>query len=154
MNLSLLLSRIGIRPRIFGGFALILGFLTAVALLAVVRISEIGGTVDDLVVSADGHASMGRVHVSLLLANGAVERFIRTRSLGDRDGAAKAIESFGQIFSELETQFDRLPAIAAGRREMADSFDTYKKSFGAVAAAVDHIRNAGAKSEALAAAAS
>jgi methyl-accepting chemotaxis protein len=154
MNLSLLLSRIGIRPRIFGGFALILGFLTAVSLLAVARISEIGGTVDDLVVSADGHAAMGRVHISLLVANGAVERFIRTRSLGDRAEAAKAIDAFGQIFAELETQFDRLPTVAAGRRAMTDSFDVYKKSFGAVSATVDHIRNAGAKSEALGAIAS
>ena len=63
MNLSLLLSRIGIRPRIFGGFALVLGFLCVLALLAVLRLSEIGGTVGELVTSADGDAEIGRAHV-------------------------------------------------------------------------------------------
>ena len=87
MNLSLLLSRIGIRPRIFGGFALILGFLTVVALLAVTRLGEIGGTVGDLVSSADGDSGMAQVNAALLSANTAVEKFIRTRNLGDRDSA-------------------------------------------------------------------
>lgn len=102
MNLSLLLSRIGIRPRIFGGFALILAFLTVVALLAVTRLSEIGGTVGDLVSSADGDAGMARVHAALLSADTTVEKFIRTRNLGDRDGAVKAIDKFGQVFNQIE----------------------------------------------------
>jgi len=154
MNLSLLLSRIGIRPRIFGGFALILAFLTVVALLAVTRLSEIGGTVGDLVTSADGDAGMARVHAALLSANTAVEKFIRTRNLGDRDSAAKAIDTFGKVFDQIEAQFGRLPAIADGRGVLADSHDTYRKSFSAVAAAIDHLRNASTKSEALGASAS
>jgi methyl-accepting chemotaxis protein len=154
MNLSLLLSRIGIRPRIFGGFALILAFLTVVALLAVTRLSEIGGTVGELVTSADGDAGMARVHAALLSANTAVEKFIRTRNLGDRDSAAKAIDKFGQVFDEIEQRFGNLPAIASGRSVLADSHDTYRKSFTAVAAAVDHLRNASTKSEALGASAS
>jgi hypothetical protein len=154
MNLSLLLSRIGIRPRIFGGFALILAFLTVVALLAVSRLAEIGGTVGDLVSSADGDAGMARVHAELLSANTAVEKFIRTRNLGDRDAAAKAIDKFGQVFDEIEQRFGNLPAIAAGRGVLADSHDVYRKSFAAVAAAVDHLRNASTKADALGARAS
>jgi methyl-accepting chemotaxis protein len=154
MNLSLLLSRIGIRPRIFGGFALILAFLTVVALLAVARLSEIGGTVGDLVSSADGDAGMARVHAALLEANTAVEKFIRTRNLGDRDSAAKAIDKFGQVFDEIEQRFGSLPAIAAGRSVLADSHDVYRKSFTAVAAAVDHMRDASTKADALGARAS
>src|SRR5579871_2791196 len=127
MNLSLLLSRIGIRPRIFGGFALILAFLTVVALLAVTRLSEIGSTVGDLVTSADGDAGMARVHAALLSANGAVEKFIRTRNLGDRDTATKAIDNAAQVFGTIDQQFGSLPAIASGRSVLVEALDTYKK---------------------------
>ena len=154
MNLLRLLSRVGIRPRIFGGFALILAFLTIVALLAITQLSEIGGTVGDLVTSADGDAGMERVHAALLSANAEVERFIETRNLDDRDNAAKAIESFGRAFDKLGAQFGSLPAIAAGRDAMADSLGIYRKSFSALAGAIDHLRTAGAKSEALGASAS
>jgi methyl-accepting chemotaxis protein len=154
MNLSLLLSRIGIRPRIFGGFALILAFLTLVALLAVTRLSEIGGTVGDLVTSADGDAGMAQVHAALLTSNTAVEKFIRTRNLGDRDGAAKAIDTFGQVFDQIEAQFGNLPAIASGRSVLGEALNAYKKSFAAVAAAVDHLHNASTNSESLGASAS
>src|ERR1700722_9044360 len=102
MNLFLLLSRIGIRPRVFGGYALILGFLIALAIFAVVQVGQIGGTVGELVVSADGDAGMARVRTSLLAANGTVQRFIRTRNVADRDAAAKAIDGFGQIFDQVE----------------------------------------------------
>ncbi|MCP3473233.1 methyl-accepting chemotaxis protein [Bradyrhizobium sp. CCGUVB1N3] len=153
MTLSLLLSRIGIRPRIFGGFALILGLLTVLALLAVMRLSGIGGTVRDLVTSADGDAGMARVHAALLSTDLAVEKFIRTRNLGDRDSAAKAIDKFGQVFEQIDQQFGRLPAIAAGRGVLVEALDTYRKSFTAVAAAVDHLRNASTRSEALGASA-
>src|SRR5215831_11593986 len=121
MTLSLLLSRVGIRPRIFGGFALILGFLTVLALLAVLRLSEIGGTVGDLVTSADGDAAMARVHAALLSANGAVEKFVRTRNLGDRDAASKAIDGFGQVFDQTDQQFGRLPAVATGRNVLVEA---------------------------------
>ena len=149
MTLSLLLSRIGIRPRIFGGFALVLACLSILAVFAVTRLGEIGGTVGDLVTSADGDAGMARVHAALLSANGAVEKFIRTRNLGDRDTATKAIENFGQVFGQIDQQFGRLPAISGGRGVLVEALDTYKSSFGAVASAVDHLRAAGAKSEAL-----
>src|SRR5580692_230229 len=149
MTLSLLLSRLGIRLRIFGGFALILGLLTVVALLAVTRLSEIGGTVGDLVTSADGDAGMAQVHAALLSANIAVEKFVRTRNLGDRDSAAKAIDTFGQVFDQIDRQFGHLTAIATGRSVLAGSLDTYRKSFAAVAGAIDHLRTASVKSEAL-----
>ncbi|MGY8667656.1 methyl-accepting chemotaxis protein [Bradyrhizobium sp. UFLA05-109] len=154
MTLSVFLSRIGIRPRIFGGFTLILGFLTVLALLAVLRLSEIGGTVSHLVTSADGDGAMARVHAALLSANGAVEKFVRTRNLGDRDAAAKAIDGFGQAFDQADQQFGRLPAITAGRNVLVEALDSYRKSFATVAAAVDHLRTASAKSEALGASAS
>lgn len=153
MNLSLLLSRIGIRPRIFGGFTLVLGFLCVLALLAVMRLSEIGGTVGELVTSADGDAGMARVHAALLSSNVTVEKFIRTRNLGDRDSAMKAIDGFGQTFDHVDQQFARLPAIAAGRSALVDALGTYRKSFTAVAAAVDRLRSASTKSEALGASA-
>src|ERR1700722_14741247 len=114
MNLFLLLSRIGIRPRVFGGYALILGFLIALAAFAAVQVGRIGGTVGELVVSADGDAGMARVRTSLLLANGAVEKFIRTGTAADREAAAKAIDGFGRTFDQIDRQFAELPAIAAG----------------------------------------
>ncbi|WP_027554210.1 methyl-accepting chemotaxis protein [Bradyrhizobium sp. Cp5.3] len=153
MNSFKLLSYIGIRQRIFGGFTLILGFLLVLALLAVVRISEIGGTVGDLVTSADGDAGMSRVHAALLSANAAVEKFVRTRNLGDRDSAAKAIDRFGQTFDEIDKQFGHLPAIASGRGVLVEALDGYKKSFSGVTGAVDHLRNASTKSDALGASA-
>ncbi len=153
MNFTQLLSRIGIRPRIFGGFALVLACLGVLAFFAVTRLGEIGGTVGDLVTSADGDAGMARVHAALLSANGAVEKFIRTRNLGDRDAATKAIDGAGQVLDQIDQQFGRLPAISAGRGVLVEALDTYKKSFGALSGAVDHLRAAGTKSEALGAAA-
>jgi methyl-accepting chemotaxis protein len=149
MTPSLLLSRIGIRARIFGGFALILGFLAVLALFALLRLSEIGATVGDLVTSANGDAGMARVHESLLGANNLVEKFIRTRNLGDRQAAAKAIDDFGRIFEQVDGQFGRLPAIADGRAVLGDALAAYRTAFTAVSGAVDHLRTASAKTEAL-----
>ena len=116
--------------------------------------SEIGGTVGDLVASADGDAGMARVHAALLSANTAVEKFIRTRNLGDRDSASRRSTSSVRCSTEIEGQFGRLPAIAEGHGVLAEAHDTYRKSFTAVSAAVDHLRNASTRSEALGASAS
>ncbi|HWK45653.1 MAG TPA: methyl-accepting chemotaxis protein [Stellaceae bacterium] len=153
MNIFLLLSRIGIRPRVFGGFALVLGFLIFLSLFALSELGQVGGTVGVLVTSADGDAGMARVRTSLMAANGAVEKFIRTRNLGDRDAATKAIDEFGRTFDQIDQQFSGLPAIAAGRDVLKSVLGTYRTSFTAVSSAVDHFRVATAKTEALGAAA-
>src|SRR4051794_20545557 len=153
MNLFLLLSRIGIRARVFGGYALILGFLVALAAFAVVQVSRIGGTVGELVVSADGDAGMARVRTSLLVANGAVEKFIRTRNVADRDAATTAIDAFGSVFDQINKQFADLPAIAAGGDVLKGALANYRSSFAALAGAVDRLRTASTRTEALGAAA-
>jgi hypothetical protein len=89
MKLSLMLSSIGVRPRVFGGFALVLSFLVLLAGFAMVQVGQIGGTVNDLVTSAAGDAGMSQVRAALLGADGAVEKFIRTWNVGDKDAAAK-----------------------------------------------------------------
>jgi methyl-accepting chemotaxis protein len=153
MNLFLLLSRIGIRPRVFGGYALILGFLIALAAFAVVQVGRIGATVEELIVSAEGDAGMARVRTSLLVANDTVEKFIRTGNVADREAAAKAIDSFGRTFDQIDQQFADLPAIAAGRDVLKSALATYRSSFAVLAGAVDHLRTAGIRSEAIGAAA-
>ena len=153
MNVFLLLSRISIRPRVFGGYALILGFLVVLAAFAAVQVGRIGGTVGELVVSADGDAGMARVRTALLVANGAVEKFIRTGTAADRDAAAKAIDNFGRIFDQIDRQFADLPAIAAGGEVLKSALANYRASFAALAGAVDRQRSAGNSTEALGAAA-
>jgi methyl-accepting chemotaxis protein len=153
MNLFLLLSRIGIRPRVFGGYALILGFLIALAAFAAIQVGRIGGTVGELVVSADGDAGMARVRTSLLVANGALEKFIRTGTAADREAATKAIDGFGRTFEQIDRQFADLPAIAAGAEVLKSALANYRSSFAALAGAVDRLRSAGNSTDALGAAA-
>lgn len=153
MNLFLLLSRIGIRPRIFSGFALILGFLIFLAVFALAEIGQIGGTVDALVKSADGEAGMARVRTALLEANGAVGKFVRTRNVGDRADATKAIEGLRQTFDQVDQQFGGLPAIAAGSDVLKKALGTYRSSFSAVSDAVDRLRTSSTKTDVLGAAA-
>src|SRR3569833_2594946 len=95
MKLSSLLSWIGIRPRIFGGFALVLSFLVLLAGFATMQVERIGGTVNELVTSAAGDAGMSQVRAALLGANNAVEKFIRTWNVGDKEAAAKAVGGGG-----------------------------------------------------------
>jgi len=153
MDAILNFSRIGIRPRVLGGFGLILGFLLILAVFVVGQVGQIGGTIGELVTSADGDAGMARVHTSLLAANNAVEKFIRTRNLGDRDAATKAIEGFGQTFDQIDQRFGGLPAIAAGRDVLKAALVNYGASFTAVSGAIDRLRGATTKTEALGAAA-
>ena len=153
MDAILNFSRIGIRPRVLGGFGLILGFLLILAVFVVGQVGQIGGTIGELVTSADGDAGMARVHTSLLAANNAVEKFIRTRNLGDRDAATKAIEGFGQTFDQIDQRFGSLAAIAAGRDVLKAALVTYGASFTAVSGSIDRLRGATTKTEALGAAA-
>jgi len=102
MKLSLMMSWIGVRPRVFGGFALILSFLVLLAGFAMVQVEQIGGTVNELVTSAAGDAGMSQVRAALLGANGAVEKFIRTWNVGDKEAATKAIEGVGQLADQVE----------------------------------------------------
>jgi methyl-accepting chemotaxis protein len=147
MKLSLLLSRIGIRPRVLGGFALILSFLVLLSGFALVQVGQIGGTINELVSSADGDASMAQVRASLLGANGAVEKFIRTLNVGDKAAAAKAIDAVGGLLDQTEKQFSHLPAIASGSGVLKTTLERYRSSFAAVAGAVDRLRTASGKTE-------
>ncbi|MEN3380643.1 MAG: hypothetical protein V7608_687 [Hyphomicrobiales bacterium] len=149
MNITVTLSRLGIRPRMFGGFALILGVLLMLAFFALQQIDAIGGTAGDLVASADGDAGMSRVRVSLMATNGAVERFVRTHNQNDRDAAKRGIEAFAQAFESVDQRFGALPAIAAGKRALMDAIGQYRAGFDAVSANVDRLRNAVSKTEAL-----
>jgi hypothetical protein len=96
---------------------------------------------------------MARVRTSLLVANDTVEKFIRTGNVADREAAAKAIDSFGRTFDQIDQQFADLPAIAAGRDVLKSALATYRSSFAVLAGAVDHLRTAGIRSEAIGAAA-
>ena len=73
MKLPSILSWIGVRTRVFGGFALVLSFLVLLGGFAMVQVERIGGTVNELVTSAAGDAGMSQVRAALLSANGAVE---------------------------------------------------------------------------------
>jgi methyl-accepting chemotaxis protein len=153
MKLSLMMSWIGVRPRVFGGFALVLSFLVLLAGFAMVQVGLIGGTVNDLVNSAAGDAGMSQVRAALLGADGAVEKFIRTWNVGDKDAATKAIEGVGQLADQVDLQFGKLQAIADGLGPVKTSLGTYRSSFAAAAEAVDRLRVATTKADAHGAAA-
>ncbi|WP_456716875.1 methyl-accepting chemotaxis protein [Bradyrhizobium sp. USDA 4353] len=143
------MSWIGIRPRIFGGFALILSFLVLLGGFAMSQVGRIGGTVDELVASAAGDAGMSQVRAALLTANGAVEKFIRTWSVGDKDAAGRAIDAVGTLADEVEKQSGKLKVIADGAGSVRTELGAYRAAFGAAADAVDRLRAATNKTEAL-----
>ncbi|CCE11868.1 putative methyl-accepting chemotaxis protein [Bradyrhizobium sp. STM 3843] len=147
MKLSSLLSSIGIRPRIFGGFALVLSFLVLLAGFAVIQVERIGGTVNELVTSAAGDAAMSQVRATLLGANSAVEKFIRTWNLGDKDAAIKAIDKVGQLADQADQKFGRMAEIADGIGPVRGALESYRSSFGAAADAVDRLRAATTKTD-------
>ena len=118
MNPSSMLSWIGIRPRIFGGFALVLSFLVVLAGFAMVQVEHIGGTVNELVTSSAGDAGMSQVRAALLASNAAAEKFIRTWNVGDKDAATKAIEKVGKLAGDVQGQYGRLQIVADGIREL------------------------------------
>ena len=129
MKLSHMMSRVGVRPRVFGGFALVLSFLVLLAGFAVVQVERIGGTVNDLVTSAAGDAGMSQARAALLEANSAVEKFIRTWNVGDKDAAAKAIDGVGKLADQADRQFGKLQAIAEGIGPVKTALETYRSSF-------------------------
>ena len=153
MKLSLMMSWIGVRPRVFGGFALVLSFLVLLAGFALVQVERIGGTVNELIASAAGDAGMSQVRAALLGANGAVEKFIRTWNVGDKDAATKAIEGVGQLAVQVERQFGEQQVIADGVGPVRTALETYRSSFAAATEAVDRLRAATTKTDALGAAA-
>ncbi|WP_315792167.1 HAMP domain-containing methyl-accepting chemotaxis protein [Bradyrhizobium sp. SZCCHNRI1002] len=142
------MSLIGIRPRIFGGFALVLSFLVLLAGFAVVQVEHIGGTVNELVTSAAGDAAMSQVRAALLSANGAVEKFIRTWNVGDKDAATKAIENVSQLADQVEQRYGKLGAIAEGLGQVCAALNIYRSAFSAAADAVDRLRAATTKTDA------
>ncbi|WP_315729986.1 MULTISPECIES: HAMP domain-containing methyl-accepting chemotaxis protein [unclassified Bradyrhizobium] len=148
MKTSSIMSLIGIRPRIFGGFALVLSFLVLLAGFAVVQVEHIGGTVNELVTSAAGDAAMSQVRAALLSANGAVEKFIRTWNVGDKDAATKAIENVSQLADQVEQRYGKLGAIAEGLGQVCAALNIYRSAFSAAADAVDRLRAATTKTDA------
>jgi methyl-accepting chemotaxis protein len=153
MKLSVMLSWIGVRPRVFGGFALVLSFLVLLAGFAIVQVEQIGGTVNELVTSGAGDAGMSQVRAALLSANGAVEKFIRTWNVSDKEAATKAIEGVGKLADQVEQQFGKLRAIADGAGPVRTELETYRASFAAATQAVDRLRAATTKTDALGASA-
>jgi methyl-accepting chemotaxis protein len=155
-NMSAILNfaRFGIRARVFGGFAMLLCFLGILAVFTLQQLGQIGQTVDQLVTSADGDAGMARLQSALLSANGIVEKFIRTRNLGDRDAASKGIETFSQTFDEVDQRFSKLAVVAAEHDQLKSALDTYRASFTAMNGAIDRVRGATTKIDAIAASAS
>ncbi|MGJ5175478.1 methyl-accepting chemotaxis protein [Bradyrhizobium oligotrophicum] len=147
------MSWIGLRPRIFGGFALILSFLVLLGGFAVLQVGRIGQTVDELVTSAAGDAGMSQVRAALLSANAAVEKFIRTGNVGDKDTAGKAIDAVGRLTDQVEKQSGKLQVIGEGVGSVRNALAAYLSSFAAAADAVDRLRAATTKTEALGAAA-
>src|ERR1700761_4871789 len=125
MNSSSMLSRVGIRPRIFGGFALVLSFLVLLAGFAMVQVEDIGATVSELVTSSAGDAGVSQVRAALLAANGAVEKFIRTSNVGDKDAAAKAIDNVSKLSDQVEQQYGKLQAILEGIEPVRTALSTY-----------------------------
>ncbi|MGJ5175480.1 methyl-accepting chemotaxis protein [Bradyrhizobium oligotrophicum] len=148
MKLSSSLSWIGVRPRIFGGFALVLSFLVLLGGFAMVQVGRIGGTVDELVTSAAGDAGMSQVRAALLGANGAVEKFIRTWNIGDKDLASNAIETVSRLADQAEQRYGKLPAIGAGIAPVRTALASYRSSFAQAAEAVDRLRAATTKTDA------
>ncbi len=128
MKLSVMLSWIGVRPRVFGGFALVLSFLVLLAGFAIVQVEQIGGT-------------------------GAVEKFIRTWNVSDKEAATKAIAGVGKLADQVEQQFGKLRAIADGAGPVRTELETYRASFAAATEAVDRLRAATTKTDALGASA-
>lgn len=153
MNISHLLSRVGVRPRIFGGFGLVLSLLVTLAGFSLLQVELIGATVGDLVASADGDASISKVRSSLLGANSAVERFVRTWNVGDKASAIKAIDNVGSLAEEADRDFANLKTGVSEGGVLISSLDSYRRSFTAVADAVDRLRAATAKTVAHGAAA-
>ncbi|MEY9750196.1 methyl-accepting chemotaxis protein [Bradyrhizobium japonicum] len=150
MKLSHMMSRVGVRPRVFGGFALVLSFLVLLAGFAMVQVERIGGTVNELVTS---DAGMSQARAALLEANSAVEKFIRTWNVGDKDAAAKAIDGVGKLADQVDRQFGKLQAIAEGIGPVKTALETYRASFTAAAEAADRLRAATTKTDAQGAAA-
>ncbi|BAM92928.1 putative methyl-accepting chemotaxis protein [Bradyrhizobium oligotrophicum S58] len=148
MKLSSSLSWIGVRPRIFGGFALVLSFLVLLGGFAMSQVGHIGGTVDELVTSAAGDAGMSQVRAALLGANGAVEKFIRTWNIGDKDLATNAIETVSRLADQVEQRYGKLPAIAEGIAPVRAALASYRSAFSAAAEAVDRLRATTAKTDA------
>jgi HAMP domain-containing protein len=152
-QLILLLSRLGIRARVLGGFALTLVFLIGLASLAVTQMGLLGGTVDTLVLSAEGDAGMSGVRLAMVSANVSAEHFIRTRNLGDLSAAKGSIDRLEAAFKDAAAKFASLPAVASSKDGLAQQIADYHAAFDAVSAAVDKVRVATAKTEAVGAAA-
>ena len=149
MKMYSLMSWLGIRPRIFGGFALILSFLVVLGGFAKIQVEHIGSTVDELVASGAADAGMSQVRAAVLNANGLVEKFIRTWNVADKDAATKAIDTVGQLTEQVERDSGRLQTIAQGVGAIRSAIATYRASFAAAADAVDRLRAATNKTDAL-----
>ena len=148
MKSSSLLSSIGIRPRIFGGFALVLSFLVLLAGFAMVQVERIGGTLTNSSPVRPAMPACRRSVPTLLGANSAVEKFIRTWNLGDKEAATKAIENVGGVADQVEQRFGKLADIADGIGPVRSALGTYRGSFAAAADAVDRLRAATTKTDA------
>ncbi|MDR3517670.1 MAG: methyl-accepting chemotaxis protein [Azospirillaceae bacterium] len=134
------LSRASIRSRIFGGFAFNLAFLLLIAFFAWAKVGVIGETVGDLVVSAEADVGMSAARTALADVNSGVERYIRTRSLGDREAAKVAIEKFTAALAVVQEHSSSVSAVSENAAALAEGVTRYRAAFDAIAAAVDQVR--------------
>jgi len=152
MRLSILLSYVGIRARVFGAFTLFFGFLIVVAIFVFGEVGVIDGAVHDLLTSADADADMSQARIALMGTNAAVEHFIRTGNLNDRDAARSAFDRLAQRLADIDGKFGTLPAIVSGRAALGDATKARRAAIDAVAAAAERLRVAVIKIDTLGAA--
>lgn len=154
MSPMLLVSHVGIRPRVLGGFGLILVGIIAAAAFTISHISTIGGTVGALVQSADADAGMAKVGAVLLTADSAISRAVRTRSEVDQALAKKRLDELATALDRVESEFGTVSGVASARDQLHQGLVNYRSAFGNLVYAMEHLRKAVAKTEAVGAAAS
>ena len=147
MKVPSMMSWIGVRTRVFGGFALVLSFRPSR------RLRHGSGRAnwrdgERLATSAAGDAGMSQVRAALLSANSAVEKIrpdLEHRRQGCRDAGDRARRPADR---SDRTTVRHVAHHRGGRWPGAKSLETYRSSFAAATEAVDRLRAATTKTDA------
>lgn len=153
MSPMILMSRVGIRPRVLGGFGLLLAGMIAAAAFAISQMGAIGDTVGALVHSANADAGMARVGNAMLAADVAIDRAVRTRTQGDESLAKKRLNELTSAFDQVDRAFATVPVVASARDQLRQGLVNYRAAFNNLVYAMDLLRKAVLKTEAIGAAA-
>lgn len=153
MSPMILMSRVGIRPRVLGGFGLLLAGMIAAAAFAISQMGAIGDTVGALVHSADADAGMARVGNAMLAADVAIGRAVRTRTQGDESLAKASLNELTSAFDQVDRAFATVPVVASARDQLRQGLVNYRAAFNNLVYAMDLLRKAVLKTEAIGAAA-